>query len=133
MELTVAFILSHYSHVFKNEFNSRKILHTFHDAVWGSYVAMHYCSNTWDFQTYGREYYDNKCKRLRALTRTLVLTEDKNGKIELFQFWKDFEKAQFGYCQIIDNSPLTNDWYEYHRIVNPVYTIELEKEQKKIA
>ncbi len=119
--------------MFANEFNTRKILHTFTDTSWGSYVAMHYVSSTWDFQHRGKEYYDKKCKRLHALVRTMVLTQDKNGKIELLQFWHDGETNEYGYCELIHTSPLTNDWYEYHRLTQPVYNIAEHTSQKKCA
>ena len=58
---------------------------------------------------------------MRSLTRTLVLTEDKDGKIELFQFWLDFQTGEYCYSEVIQSSPLTNDFYEYHRLTNPIY------------
>lgn len=42
MELTIAFIISKFSYVFKNEFNSRKVLNTFVDLTWGK-EKKHYC------------------------------------------------------------------------------------------
>lgn len=100
MTLSIQFILQKFNYVFNNEFNSRKILHSFTDKSWGSYVMMCYVSNTWDFQWRGKDYYYAKCDQYKKLERTLILTEDKNGKVELFAFWLDFTTSQFCYNKI---------------------------------
>ena len=103
MNISSTYILNIFAHVFKNEFNSRKILHAYVDERWGSEVMTYYvCSSKamLDWRIYGKDYYNAKCNRLKSLSRTLVLTEDMFGNIQLFQFWLDFSTGENGYCEI---------------------------------
>lgn len=97
MILNTDFILQKFAHVFNNEFNERKILHSAIDESWGKNVAYHYVSSS---NFVGTERKVERANALRNLNRTLVLTEDKNGNIELFSFWLDFTKSKYGYSEI---------------------------------
>lgn len=91
------YILLHFAHVFKNECNERKILHSVVDESWGLSVSYNYVSSG---AFYGGERQVRKANAKRNLTRTLVLTEDKNGEHQLFQFWYDSYENSNGYCEI---------------------------------
>lgn len=97
MILSTPYILASFPHVFNNEFNERKILHKAGDEHWGRTVSYHFVTGG---SFIGTTWYMNKAKRLEALSRTLLLTEDKNGEIELFAFWQDFTTNELGYSQI---------------------------------
>lgn len=109
MRLSSIMIQGLFPQVFNNEFNTRKILHSFVDETWGSYIAVGYATNTFDFQMYGRDYYNAKCNAYSKLKRTLVLTQDMNGNIELFGFWVD-HKGNCCYSQIENNTKLPSDF-----------------------
>jgi hypothetical protein len=116
--LNIQFILTYFHFVFNNEWNNRKILHSFVDTTWGSYVMMSYVCGSqanFDLNCYGnrgREIYDEKCKRYKNLKRTLVLTKDNNGNIELFQFWQDFTQGHWCYSEIKTFTELSKEHRE---------------------
>lgn len=97
MIISTQYILENFSYVFKNEFNERKILHRAVDESWGKSVEYNFVSGS-SFS--GSCWAMDKAKRLRNLSRTLLLTEDKDGNIELFAFWLDFATNERGYSQI---------------------------------
>lgn len=101
MNLNIETILEKFAHVFKNEFNERKILHTAIDDSWGKRVAYELVSGT-GFVVSDRTI--ERANSLRDLSRTLVLTEDKNGYIQLFNFWLDFTRNVYGYSEIQKHS-----------------------------
>ena len=112
MNLNTDFILQKFSHVFNNEFNERKILHSAFDENWGKKVAHHFVSGS-GFS--GTSWGVGRANDCRSLTRTLVLTEDKNGEIELFAFWLDFTKNEYRYSEIQKQSlhlPYYNRMYK---------------------
>jgi len=121
MSISESYIEHNFKHVFNNEFNSRKILHSFVDKAWGCYLSMQYCMNTMDFQWRGKDYYLAKCKRYRQMSRTLVITQDKNGKIELFAFWLDFNEDENCYGEIKLSSELTKEHRESCNAVKKYY------------
>jgi len=117
MRLTPFMILGLFPHVFRNEFNSRKILHSFIDERWGSEVMLHYVTSPqahFDFTCYGnrgKDIYNNKCKEFKELKRTMVLTEDINGEIQLFQFWID-QYGNTGQSEIFNFTKLPENFAE---------------------
>jgi hypothetical protein len=97
MILSTQFILEKFAHVFKNEFNERKVLHRAVDEKWGLQVAYNFVSgNGFSGTRWGVE----RANALRNLSRTLLLLEDKNGNVGLFAFWLDFTKNEYGYSEI---------------------------------
>ena len=97
MTLSTQTILSHFSHVFKNEFNERKILHKSTHEDWGRSVSYNFVSGNY-FS--GSLWAVEKSNQLRNLSRTLLLTEDKYGNVELLAFWCNFATNEWGYSEI---------------------------------
>lgn len=116
--MSIELIQQLFKTLFQNEFKTRKILSTFIDETWGREVCTFYVCDTWDFHHRGKDYYDAKCRRLQSLSRTLVLTQDNTGKIQLFQLWTDTETKQHNCIEINNTSLLTTDFYEYHKYHN---------------
>jgi len=130
MNISETYIQHHFKHVFNNEFNSRKILHSFIDKAWGSYLSMQYCMTTNDFQWRGRDYYMEKCKLYRQMSRTIVLTEDKDGKVELFAFWLDFNQSYNCYGEINLSSKLHKEPIELSREIHLNRTVSCNAVKK---
>ena len=82
-------------------YNSRKVLHSVVDDSWGKQVSYNFVSGN---GFYGTDRSVQRANDLRNLSRTLVLTEDKNGTVELFSFWLDFTKSRFCYSEIKKDS-----------------------------
>jgi hypothetical protein len=97
MNLSPKTILARFPYVFKNEFNERKILQHVVDENWGKEISLAFVSNG---LFVGTRWGVEKANNLRILTRTLVMTEDKNGEHQLFQFWHDFSRNLFCYSEI---------------------------------
>jgi hypothetical protein len=97
MILSTEFILNKFNYVFKNEFNERKILHRAVDENWGRQVAYRFVS---DGLFVGTRWGVERANELRNLSRTLLLLEDKDGNVQLFSFWLDFTRNEYGYSEI---------------------------------
>jgi hypothetical protein len=97
MNLSTDFILEKFAHVFSNEFNERKIIHSVVDEGWGKSVSYHFVTSG-SFSGTNRNI--KRANDLRDLARTLVLTKDTVGNYQLFSFWLDFTRNQYGYSEI---------------------------------
>lgn len=97
MNLSIETIERRFPYVFKNEFNERKILHHVIDENWGREVALNFVSSS---PFTGTQWGVQRANEIRNFSRTLVITEDKYGAHQLFQFWHDFSRNMMCYSEI---------------------------------